>query len=101
LADPALARPDGRPYAAPVLDRVRDGALIQVALADPPAPGTVSSREQYRELVSRVLAAERTELLAARSAGAYTSRTLTRAQHALDLQEATFQRFMDLGDPAE
>ncbi len=99
LDNPALARPDGRPYAPAVLDRVRDDALLQVALADPAAPGTVSSSEQYRELVWRVLAAERAELLAARSAGAYTSRTLTRAQHALDLQEATFQRFMDLGDP--
>jgi hypothetical protein len=46
------------------------------------------------------LAAERAELLAARSAGSYTSRTLTRAQHALDLREAAFLRFLDLADPS-
>ena len=44
----------------------------------------------------QVLAAERSELLAARSAGAYTSRTLTRAQRALDLTEATLQQIPDL-----
>jgi monovalent cation/hydrogen antiporter len=99
LDNPALSGPDGRPYAAAVLDRVRDDVLVQVAFADPLAPGTVSSREQYRELMSQVLAAERAELLAARSAGSYSSRTLTRAQHALDLQEAAFQRFLDLADP--
>jgi monovalent cation/hydrogen antiporter len=92
-------RSDGRPYATGVLDRVRDDLLVQAAFADPVAPGMMSSREQYRELVSQVLAAERAELLAARSAGSYTSRTLTRARHALDLQEAAFQRFLDLEDP--
>jgi len=100
LDNPALSRPDGRPYAGVVLDRVREDLLVQAAFADPLTPGTVSSREQYRELISRVLAAERAELLAARSVGSYTSRTLTRAQHALDLQEAAFQRFLDLADPS-
>jgi monovalent cation/hydrogen antiporter len=99
LDDPDLSRPGGQPYTAAVLDRVRDDLLVQAAFADPLVPGTASSREQYRELVSRVLAAERAELLAARSVGSYTSRTLTRAQHALDLQEAAFQRFVDLADP--
>jgi monovalent cation/hydrogen antiporter len=99
LDDPALSRPGGQPYTAAVLDRVRDDLLVQAAFADPFVPGTASSREQYRELVSRVVASERAELLAARSVGSYTSRTLTRAQHALDLQEAAFQRFVDLADP--
>ena len=47
----------------------------------------------------QVLAAERAELLAARSAGAYTSRTLSRAQRALDLAEAALQQVPDLADP--
>ena len=36
--------------------------------------------------------------LAARSAGRYRSRTLTRAQRALDLMEATVQQIPDLAD---
>ena len=47
----------------------------------------------------RILAAERTELLAARSAGRYRSRTLSRAQRALDLMEGTLQQIPDLADP--
>jgi monovalent cation/hydrogen antiporter len=100
VLDNPLSRPDGRPYADAVLDRVRDDLQVQLTFADPLAPGTASSREQYRELMSQVLGAERAELLAARSVGSYTSRTLTRAQHALDLQEAAFQRFLDLADPS-
>ncbi|MCF2527844.1 cation:proton antiporter [Yinghuangia soli] len=49
-------------------------------------------REQYRELILRVLAAEQDELLLARRAGAYSSRTLGRAQHALDIQQARLQQ---------
>jgi CPA1 family monovalent cation:H+ antiporter len=47
----------------------------------------------------QIVEAERAGLLAARSAGSYTSRTLTRAQRALDLQEATLQQIPDLADP--
>ena len=46
----------------------------------------------------RILAAERAELLAARAAGRYRSRTLSRAQRALDLMEATLQQIPDLAD---
>ena len=99
LENPALSQPDGRPYDDAVLYRVRDDLEVQVSYADPLAPATVSARKQYRQLMLQILAAERAELLAARSAGSYTSRTLTRAQHALDLQEAAFQRFLDLADP--
>jgi len=41
---------------------------------------------------------ERAELLAARSAGRYRSRTLSRAQRGLDLMEATLQQIPDLAD---
>jgi len=47
----------------------------------------------------QLLAAERARLLAARSAGTYTSRTLTLAQRAMDLMEATLQQIPDLADP--
>jgi hypothetical protein len=47
----------------------------------------------------QLLAAERARLLAARSAGAYTSRTLTSAQRSMDLMEATLQQIPDLAEP--
>jgi hypothetical protein len=40
--------PDGRRYAAGVPDRVREDALVRAGFADPPPPGVVSPREQYR-----------------------------------------------------
>jgi len=98
LADPGLSRPAGRPYDSDVLDRVREAALARASLAGAAEPDTVSPREQYRHLMLRILAAERAELLAARSAGRYRSRTLSRAQRALDLMEATLQQIPDLAD---
>ena len=99
LADPGLSRPGGRPYDGDVLDRVREAALARASLTEAAEPDTVSPREQYQHLMLRILAAERTELLAARSAGRYRSRTLSRAQHALDLMEGTLQQIPDLADP--
>ncbi len=99
LDDPGLARPDGRPYDGDVLDRVREAALARASFAEVTEPDTVSPRDQYRNLMLRILAAERAELLVARSAGRYRSRTLTRAQRALDLMEATLQQIPDLADP--
>ena len=58
----------------------------------------MSPRDQYRDLMLRILAAERAGLLTARSAGRYRSRTLTRAQRALDLMEATLQQIPDLAE---
>ena len=99
LADPGLSRPGGRPYDGDVLDRVREAALARASLTEAAEADTVSPREQYRHLMLRILAAERTELLAARSAGRYRSRTLSRAQRALDLMEGTLQQIPDLADP--
>ena len=99
LDDPGLSRPGGRPYDGDVLDRVREAALARASLAGAAEPDVVSPRDQYRHLMLRILAAERAELLAARSAGRYRSRTLTRAQRALDLMEATLQQIPDLADP--
>ena len=99
LDDPRLARPGGRPYDGDVLDRVREAALARASLAEAAEPDTASPRDQYRHLMLRILTAERAELLAARSAGRYRSRTLTRAQRGLDLMEATLQQIPDLADP--
>ena len=98
LDDPGLSRPGGRPYDGDVLDRVRDAALARAASAEAAEPDTASPRDQYRQLMLRILAAERAGLLAARSAGRYRSRTLTRAQRALDLMEATLQQIPSLPD---
>jgi CPA1 family monovalent cation:H+ antiporter len=100
LDDPDLCLPDGSPYPAAVLDRVRQDALVPPAVPD--AEGDANDfnpREQYRQLMLQILAAERAHLLAARSAGTYTSRTLTRAQRAMDLLEATLQQIPDLAEP--
>jgi len=54
------------------------------------------TREQYRRLMLAVLDAEQSALLDARSLGSYRSRTLTRAQHVLDLDQARLQQIPDL-----
>jgi monovalent cation/hydrogen antiporter len=97
LDDPDLCLPDGSPYPAAVLDRARQDALVPSAVPD--AGGDADPRDQYRQLMLQLLAAERAQLLAARSAGTYTSRTLTRAQRAMDLMEATLQQIPDLAEP--
>ncbi len=102
LDDPDLCLPDGSPYPAAVLDRARQDALVPGSSAVPDAEGDANDfnpREQYRQLMLQVLAAERVRLLAVRSAGTYTSRTLTRAQRAMDLMEATLQQIPDLAEP--
>ena len=99
LEDPGLRQPDGRPYPDEVLDRVREAARTRGGLAGPPDAGTADPREQYGRLMLAILAAERSGLLAARSGGAYTSRTLSRAQRALDLAEAALQEIPALADP--
>jgi CPA1 family monovalent cation:H+ antiporter len=101
LDDPGLSLPDGSPYPAAVLDRARQDALVHGGSAVPDAAGDANDadpREQYRQLMLQLLAAERARLLAARSAGTYTSRTLTRAQRTMDLMEATLQQIPDLTD---
>jgi CPA1 family monovalent cation:H+ antiporter len=100
LDDPGLSQPGGLRYDDDVLDRVREATQVRAAFAGLSEPDTepdaASPREQYRHLMLEVLAAERAELLAVRSVGSYASRTLTRAQRALDLLEATLQQIPDL-----
>ncbi len=99
LDDPGLSQPGGRPYDGEVLDRVREAALARASLAEAAEPDATNPRDQYRQLMLRILAADRAELLVARSAGRYRSRTLSRAQRALDLMEATLQQIPNLADP--
>jgi monovalent cation/hydrogen antiporter len=110
IDDPDLRQPGGSPYPAEVLAGVRENMQARGGLAgsmaagepDPrePDPREPDPREQSRSLMLAVLGAERAELLRARSAGTYTSRTLTRAQRALDLAEAALQQIPDLADGA-
>ena len=99
LDDPGLSRPDGHPYGAAVLDRIREDTRVRTGLTGPPPADDVEPREQYRLLMLRILAAERSALLDARSAGRYTSRILGRAQHVMDLQEAALQQIADPDEP--
>jgi len=99
LDDPDLCLPDGSPYPAAVLDRARQDMLVRDGSAVSGAEADADPREEYRHLMLQLLAAERARLLAARSAGTYTSRTLTRAQRAMDLMEATLQQIPALTDP--
>lgn len=97
--DPALTQPDGTAYAPPVLQRLRDEIAIRAT-----APGqsdvdaAVDYREQYRRLRSELLRMERRTLLDARTVGAYSSRTINRAQEALDIEEARLTRLLDASD---
>jgi monovalent cation/hydrogen antiporter len=117
LDDPDLAGPGGRPYPEAVLSRAREESLRQDSAAGkdgaagkdsaagkdgtagPDTAAGLDLRQQYRYLMLQVLAAERAELLVARSVGRYSSRTLSRAQQALDLMEATLQQVPDLAGP--
>jgi monovalent cation/hydrogen antiporter len=102
LSDPDLVRPDGSRYDDGLLEQLREKMQAR------PRPdesgnadnaedaGGADQREQFRLLMLQVLAAEQRELLAARSAGGFSSRTLTRAQRALDLDQARLQQIPDL-----
>jgi len=58
-------------------------------------PASAGPHEQHRALRMKVLRAERSALLEARSTGAYSSGVMSRAQHMLDLEES---RLAQLGD---
>lgn len=55
-------------------------------------------REQYRQLRSEILQIERRTLLEARTVGTYSSRTINRAQEALDIEEARMTSLMEASD---
>ena len=97
LEAPGLTLPDGSHYDADVLARVHEAITSRITFTEPEdkAEG-VNPRDQYRELMLVVISAERVGLLAARSEGRYSSRTLGRAQQALDVMESNLTQMPGL-----
>ncbi|NUR69684.1 MAG: sodium:proton antiporter [Hamadaea sp.] len=91
--DPDLRMPDGTAYSPEILDRAREE--LSVRQTRPAAANLVGLREQYVQLRTEILRAERQELLEARTLGAYSSRVLNRAQEAIDTEEARVTRFVE------
>lgn len=85
LTDPR--RPDGTPYDAGVVARVRKDMFREHESQDEDAVLTTERFVQYRELRLAAIAAQRTELLAARSAGTYDSAQLGNALDLLDAEQ--------------
>ncbi|WP_285102459.1 sodium:proton antiporter [Promicromonospora sp. MEB111] len=85
LADPH--RPDGTPYDAGVVARVRKDTYREHESQDEDAVLTKDRFIQYRELRLATIAAQREELLAARSAGTYDSAQLGTALDLLDAEQ--------------
>jgi CPA1 family monovalent cation:H+ antiporter len=85
LADPR--RPDGTPYDEAVVIRVRKDMYREQESQDEDAVLTKARFLQYRELRLAAIAAQREELLAARSAGTYDSAQLGIALDLLDAEQ--------------
>ena len=85
LTDPR--RPDGTPYDDGVVARVRKDTYREHESQDEDAVLTKERFAQYRELRLATIAAQRTELLAARSAGTYDSAQLGVALDLLDAEQ--------------
>ncbi|MFT3886799.1 MAG: cation:proton antiporter [Arachnia sp.] len=87
---PTLHRPDGQPFDRKVVDLVRATSLAADTGSDPDGGwAAVPVKLQQRiELQRLLIDAEQAALLDARSTGTYSSKTIERAQHFLDLQAA-------------
>ncbi|MFE7507509.1 cation:proton antiporter [Promicromonospora sp. NPDC057488] len=85
LAEPH--RPDGTPYDAGVVARVRKDTFREHESQDEDAVLTKERFIQYRELRLATIAAQREELLAARSAGTFDSAQLGTALDLLDAEQ--------------
>lgn len=85
LADPR--RPDGTPYDDGVVARVRNDMVREHESQDEDAYLTKERFIQYRELRLATIAAQREELLAARSAGTYDSAQLGAVLDLLDAEQ--------------
>ena len=91
LDDPGLEQPSGSPYADGVLARVSDDLRLRTDRTGELLSVEAARVMEYRELMLRAIALERSVLLSARSDGTYSSRTLLRAQRTLDVEEARMQ----------
>ncbi|MEU4365127.1 sodium:proton antiporter [Promicromonospora sp. NPDC023987] len=85
LAEPV--RPDGTPYDERVVIRVRKDMFREHESQDEDAVLTKERFIQYRELRLATIAAQREELLAARSTGTYDSAQLGNALDLLDAEQ--------------
>ncbi|WP_242504322.1 cation:proton antiporter [Promicromonospora panici] len=85
LTDPR--RPDGTPYDDGVVARVRKDMFREHESQDEDAVLSKERFIQYRELRLAAIAAQREELLAARSAGTYDSAQLGNALDLLDAEQ--------------
>jgi CPA1 family monovalent cation:H+ antiporter len=85
LTDPR--RPDGTPYDDGVVARVRKDMFREHESQDEDAVLSKERFVQYRELRLATIAAQREELLAARSAGTYDSAQLGNALDLLDAEQ--------------
>ncbi|GAA2225458.1 sodium:proton antiporter [Promicromonospora sukumoe] len=85
LAEPQ--RPDGTPYDAGVVARVRKDTFREHESQDEDAVLTKDRFIQYRELRLATIAAQREELLAARSHGTFDSAQLGNALDLLDAEQ--------------
>jgi len=83
----APRRPDGTPYDEGVVARVRKDTFREHEAQDEDAVLTKERFVQYRELRLATIAAQREELLAARSAGTYDSAQLGNALDLLDAEQ--------------
>ena len=92
LTDPALARPDGRPYGAAALDEALTRAATAATHAAPTSDdearaASLDARAEQQDLRLEVLATQRAALLAMRADGVHGSEALDAALRALDAEE--------------
>jgi CPA1 family monovalent cation:H+ antiporter len=91
LDDPALVRPDGRPYSPGALARAREVGVFVVDPDEPDEPGAyeawVAARTEERTLRLDLLAAQRAALLRLRDEGTYSSAALADKLRVLDAEQ--------------
>ncbi|MER7170239.1 cation:proton antiporter [Streptomyces mesophilus] len=106
LENPALTDKAGEPYPQRLIEFVRSDARVEAQRKagdgrkqreGAPSRYEAGSRDQFLELRLRVLAVQREELLKARSSGTYSSLTLGKAQHVLDVDAARFEQLESSG----
>jgi len=91
LADPALRRPDGRPYADAVLERVRRVSTVVLRRAEPEGgeerAAALAERAEEEALRLDLIDTQRRALLRLRSEGTYGSDALAEELRILDAEQ--------------
>jgi len=95
LADPALRRPDGRPYSEAVLTRVRRISTVVLKRAEPEAgeerAAALADRAEEEALRLDLIDAQRAALLRLRSEGTFGSQALAEELRILDAEQLGLQ----------